>query len=90
MLPVWEQLWLAALTVVSAALFAKGFTPEIRAILDGSPDRPRTDHIAHRLARVIREVLLQTKAVSGRRIICPLHAIVVYGFLLTRSMQHVT
>jgi hypothetical protein len=89
-LPVPEQLWLAALTVVSAALFAKGFTPEIRAILDGSPDSPRTDHIAHRLARVIREVLLQTKVVSGRLIVGTLHAIVFYGFLLTRSTQHVT
>jgi hypothetical protein len=53
-------------------------------------DRPRTIHIAHRLARVTRELLSQTKVFSGHRIVDLLHAIVFYEFILTLLMQQVT
>ncbi len=77
----WERALLALLIVVSASVFAKDLWSKIRLILPGKPDRVRSDRIARRLARVVREVLFQSRVISGRPVAGAMHATVFFGFL---------
>jgi Fe-S oxidoreductase len=78
----WEQGVLALLIVGSAALFVRTFSRKLALVAAGAPDRPRTDHAGRRLARTLREVLIQTKVIGGRPVVGALHAVVFFGFLL--------
>ncbi|MCP4205070.1 MAG: (Fe-S)-binding protein [bacterium] len=78
----WEKALLLALVVVSAGLFARDLRTKIRHILAGRSDRPRTDRLGERVARVIKEVVFQTKVIGGRPVAGLLHALVFFGFVL--------
>jgi Fe-S oxidoreductase len=78
---LWEQILLGALCVVSLALAFRELAPKIRHILAGRSDRVRTDRFGARLWRVIKEVLFQSRVISGRPVVGILHAIVFLGFL---------
>ncbi len=78
---LWEAVALAALIAVSGALFTRDLSRKIRVIRKGHSDRPRTDQLGTRIARVIREVLFQTRVIGGRPIAGLLHAAVFGGFL---------
>src|SRR5512139_3460196 len=78
----WEQGVLALLIVGSAALFFRTFSRKLALVAAGAPDRLRTDHAGRRLARTLREVLLQTKVIGGRPVVGTLHAVVFFGFVL--------
>jgi Fe-S oxidoreductase len=78
----WEQVLLVLLILSTIALFSRDFYRKIRHILEGKPDRRRTDHLGVRFARVIREVLFQSRVVGGRPVAGLLHAFVFLGFLV--------
>ena len=77
----WERVLLLLLTAVSVALFLKDLAPKLGLIFAGPADRVRTDRLAERLLRVVKEVLFQSKVIGGRPIIGLLHATVFLGFL---------
>jgi Fe-S oxidoreductase len=79
---LWEQILLIVLILGTVALFAWGFSKKLRHILDGKPDRPRTDRLGARIFRVVKEVLFQSRVVSGRPVAGLLHACVFLGFLV--------
>ncbi len=79
---VWERLILFLLIVASISIFVRNLRIKLHPVLQGAPDRPRTDHPAARLKRTVREVLLQTRVIGGRRLVGVLHATVFFGFLL--------
>lgn len=78
----WEKALLFVLVAGSAGLFGKDLMTKVRHIRAGRPDRPRTDRLAERVIRVIKEVGFQTKVVSGRPVAGMLHALVFFGFVL--------
>ena len=78
----WEQGVLALLIAGSATLFVRTLAGKLALVTAGAPDRPRTDHLGHRLSRTLREVLLQTKVIGGRPVVGALHAVVFFGFVL--------
>ncbi len=55
--------------------------PKWRFVRAGSADRVRTDHLGTRVLRVIREVLFQSRVISGRPVVGTLHAMVFFGFI---------
>jgi len=77
-----EKLLLALLILSSAGLFVWNLRAKIGLILEGPTDRVRTDHLGKRLARTVREVLLQTRVIGQRPVVGALHAAVFLGFLL--------
>lgn len=77
----WEKILLAILVAGTIAIFVKDLSAKIRLIVAGKPDRPRTDRLGARIWRVIKEVLLQSRVVSGRPIAGLMHATVFLGFL---------
>jgi Fe-S oxidoreductase len=77
---VWEKALLLLLIACSAGLFVHGLLPKIRHIRAGKPDRPRTDRLGERLLRVVKEVVFQSRVVSGRPVAGLLHAMVFLGF----------
>ena len=79
---LWEQVLLVLLVLASAGVFAQDFSKKLRLILEGKPERKRTDRIAARIARVVKEVLFQSRVVSGRPVAGLLHAFVFLGFLV--------
>ncbi|HKZ52421.1 MAG TPA: heterodisulfide reductase-related iron-sulfur binding cluster [Candidatus Acidoferrales bacterium] len=79
---LWEQVLLVVLVLASAGVFAQDFSKKLRLILEGKPERKRTDRIAARIARVVKEVLFQSRVVSGRPVAGLLHAFVFLGFLV--------
>jgi Fe-S oxidoreductase len=79
---LWEQILLVVLVLASAALFSRDLSKKLRHILDGRPDRNRTDRLGARIVRVVKEVIFQSRVVSGRPIAGLLHAFVFLGFLI--------
>ncbi len=80
--PSWEVALLTALVVASVAVFALHLWPRLQAILAGPSDRIRTDRLPRRLMVAAKEVLLQTRVISGRPIAGAMHAAVFGGFLI--------
>lgn len=80
-MPLWERILLVLLILGSGGLFVRTLARKLRVIREGAPDRPRTDHLAARLWRTLREVLLQTRVIGGRPVVGVLHAVVFFGFL---------
>lgn len=78
---VWERVLLLVLIALSVALFVKDLTPKLRHILAGKADRVRTDRLGARFARVVREVLFQSRVVGGRPVAGLMHAAVFLGFV---------
>ncbi len=76
----WEQVLLIVLVLGTIALFLRELLPKIRHIRAGRPDRPRTDRLGERLARLVREVVFQSRVVGGRPVAGTLHALVFAGF----------
>jgi Fe-S oxidoreductase len=76
----WEQGLLAALVVASTLLFARDLRTRLRKITAGQGERPRTDRLLRRLATVLREVVFQSRVISGRPVAGTLHALVFVGF----------
>lgn len=79
---LWEQLLLIALILASVTLFSRDFSKKLRHIFDGKPDRVRTDRLGARMVRVVKEVLFQSRVVSGRPVAGLMHACVFLGFLV--------
>jgi len=79
---LWEQSLLIVLVLASAVLFTRDFSKKLRHIFDGKPDRIRTDRLGARIARVVKEVLFQSRVVSGRPVAGLMHAFVFLGFLV--------
>lgn len=77
----WEKVLLAILVVGTTVSFAWRMLPSIRAIRAGKTDRVRTDQIGRRLWVSFKEVMLQTRVISGRPIAGSLHAVVFGGFV---------
>lgn len=78
---LWEQLLLLALMVVTGVIAVIELRPKLTYVLGGPPDRVRTDDLACRLLRTLREVMLQTRVIAGRPVVGTLHAVVFLGFL---------
>ncbi|MCK5439301.1 MAG: (Fe-S)-binding protein [Gemmatimonadetes bacterium] len=78
----WEKILLGFLFSVSLALTLKELTPKFRFILAGQSDRTRTNQLARRITRVVKEVFLQWRVIQGRPIVGTLHALVFFGFIL--------
>ncbi|MDH3253481.1 MAG: (Fe-S)-binding protein [Acidobacteriota bacterium] len=76
-----EQAVLILLVLGTAALFIKDLLPKIRHIRAGQADRVRTDRPGERGARVVREVLFQSRVIEGRPVAGLFHAFVFIGFL---------
>lgn len=85
-----EKLLLALLILLSGGLFLWNLWGKIRLILPGPSDRVRTDHVGKRLARTLREVLLQSRVIGQRPVVGALHAVVFLGFLLfaVETVEH--
>ncbi len=85
-----EKLLLALLIFASSGLFAWNLRAKIGQILEGPSDRVRTDQVGKRLARTIREVLLQSRVIGQRPVVGALHAVVFLGFLLfaVETVEH--
>ncbi len=85
-----EKLLLALLILSSGGLFLWNLWGKIRLILPGPSDRVRTDHVGKRLARTLREVLLQSRVIGQRPVVGALHAVVFLGFLLfaVETVEH--
>jgi len=77
-----EKLLLTLLLLTSGGLFLWNLRAKIGQITKGPTDRVRTDHPGKRLARTMREVLLQSRVIGQRPIVGALHAVVFLGFLL--------
>ena len=77
----WESALVAVLIVVSAGTFLQDLRGKIALIRAGQPDRPRTTHLLRRLGRVVKEVLFQSRVVSGRPVAGLMHASVFGGFV---------
>ncbi len=77
----WERILVLVLLAVSLGIFARDFRRRIALALRGRPDRVRWDHPGRRLARVVREVLFQSRVVSGRPVAGTMHALVFLGFV---------
>ncbi len=77
----WERILLLALLAVSLGIFVRDFRRRISLVLRGRPDRVRWDHPGRRLARVVREVLFQSRVISGRPVAGTMHALVFLGFV---------
>lgn len=78
----WEKVLLGVLLAVSLALTLKEVVPKFRFMFAGKADRSRTDQPGRRIARVVSEVLLQSKVIQGRPIVGTLHALVFVGFIV--------
>lgn len=78
----WEQIVLALLVMATIAVFGRDLSAKVRSIRAGSSDRPRTDRLGQRIARLVREVLMQWRVVGGRPIAGLMHASVFLGFLV--------
>ncbi len=85
-----DKLLLALLILSSGGLFLWNLWGKIRLILPGPSDRVRTDHVGKRLARTLREVLLQSRVIGQRPVVGALHAVVFLGFLLfaMETLEH--
>ena len=77
----WEQVLLLGLIAAIGAVAVREVTPKLKFVLGGRPERVRTDRLGGRVLRVIREVLFQTRVISGRPVVGTLHAVVFIGFL---------
>lgn len=77
----WERWLLLALVTASLLLFTRDVRKKIASILVGTSDRNRTDRPDKRILRFIREVIFQSRVVSGRPIAGMMHAIVFLGFI---------
>lgn len=78
---LWEQLLLLLLMAATLALGAREVRPKLQFLFAGQGDRVRTDQLGSRLVRVVREVLFQSRVISGRPVVGTLHAVVFIGFL---------
>jgi Fe-S oxidoreductase len=78
---LWEQLLLAILALGTIALFTIQVSKIIKIILAGKPDRNRLDRLGRRLWVTFKEVVFQTRVVTGRPIPGILHALVFFGFV---------
>ncbi len=78
---LWEQILLVVLVIASAAVFVRDLSTKIAHITAGKSDRPRTDQVAKRLWTAFKEVIFQTRVVSGRPVVGTMHALVFLGFL---------
>lgn len=78
----WEQIVFVVLVLLSATLFFRDLSKKLRHILAGKADRPRTDRLGARILGVVKEVLFQSRVVSGRPVAGLLHALVFLGFLV--------
>jgi Fe-S oxidoreductase len=76
-----ERIVLLLAVAASAAVFARDLAAKLRHIRGGKSDRVRSDHLGERLARVVREVLFQSRVVGGRPGAGLMHAVVFLGFL---------
>jgi Fe-S oxidoreductase len=85
-----EKFVLALLILVSGGLFVWNLWGKVRLILRGPADRVRTDHAGRRLARTLREVLLQSRVIGQRPVVGTLHAMVFLGFLFfaVETLEH--
>lgn len=79
---VLDQVILALLIFLSAAVFLKGVIGKIRVIRGGKREKERLDRLGERFGRAIAEVVFQTRVVGGRPIAGLLHAVVFIGFAL--------
>lgn len=77
----WETVLVALLMAATLAHFAREMHQRIAVIRAGRRDFPRTDRIGRRLAVAAKEVLLQTRTISGRPVAGTLHAAVFGGFV---------
>ena len=77
-----EQVLLVVLVLASAGVFAWHLSGKLRLIFEGKPDRKRTDRLGARLVRFVKEVLFQSRVISGRPVAGLLHAFVFLGFLV--------
>lgn len=76
-----EQLFLLLLMAATLVIAARELKPKLAFILAGPGDRERTGDLGERLLRTLREVLFQTRVISGRPVVGTLHAIVFFGFI---------
>ncbi len=79
---IWEKILLALLIVGTVTIFAKELAKKIALIKTGKPDRVRTDRLGERWRRVVKEVLLQSRVISGRPLVGIMHTAVFFGFVL--------
>ena len=77
----WEQALLLLLIAAITVVAIRELRPKMTFVLAGSPDRVRTDQLGVRSARVVREVLFQSRVIAGRPVVGSLHAVVFFGFL---------
>ncbi len=74
---------LVALILGVAGMFALDVWHKLRLVRAGREEpRPRLDHVARRIVRVVREVVLQERVIEGRKVAGTLHAIVFVGFTI--------
>ncbi len=78
---LWEQVLLLLLIAATIAVGAREVRPKLQFLFAGAGDRVRTDQLGNRLARTIKEVLFQSRVISGRPVVGTLHAVVFLGFL---------
>ena len=78
---LWEKLLLLGLLAVTLAIAVRQLRPKLQFVLGGAPERVRTDRLGSRIVRVVKEVLFQSRVISGRPVVGTLHAVVFFGFL---------
>ncbi len=76
-----ERLLITIFLILTVAIFAWSFYQRVAIILKGKSDRPRLQNIPRRLAVTIKEVLFQTRVLSGRPVAGSMHAAVFGGFI---------
>ncbi|KAA3616141.1 MAG: (Fe-S)-binding protein [Calditrichaeota bacterium] len=76
-----EQIILSLLLILSLTKFLRDFFSHIRPIFKGQADRIRTDHFFRRALVSIKEVLFQSRVISGRPVAGAMHAAIFGGFI---------
>ena len=90
-LSVLERAVLIVLLGLGVWLFAKEFVRKIGLIRLGRPAK-RWDNVGARIRVLVNEAILQRRVMGGRRAVGVLHALVFWGFLVSRlaTVDHFT
>ncbi len=76
-----ERYLLLVFLALTIGIFTRDFIRKLKVVLKGKPDRPRLNDIGKRTVRVIKEVLFQSRVLSGRPVAGAMHAAVFGGFV---------
>jgi hypothetical protein len=76
-----ERILVALFLLLSLAIFSRDFSRRLAILLKGKSDRSRLTHLSRRVWVTTKEVLFQSRVLSGRPVAGVMHAAVFGGFV---------